>query len=77
MNSLQLIIPCVYCTVGTAVLFHSIAVLAPHSIKYIRLTLGKRMISSISNTIGRLSRLSSEPLIIKRCLDGSMSHQPW
>ena len=77
VNSLQLSMPCVYCTVGTAVLFHSIALLAPHSIKHMRLTLGRRMISSISNTIDRFSMLSSEPLIIRRCFDGSMSHQPW
>ena len=77
VNSLQLIMPWVYCTVGTAVLLHSIAVLAPHSIKHMRLTLGKRMMSSMSNTMGRLSMRSSEPLTIKRCFDGSMSHQPW
>jgi hypothetical protein len=35
------------------------------------------MISSIVNTMGVLTKLSSAPLIIRRCLDGAMSHQPW
>ncbi len=33
VNSEQLIIPWLYCTVGTATLPHSIPLLAPHSMK--------------------------------------------
>ena len=33
VNSLQDNMPCVYCTVGTATLPHSMPVLAPHSMK--------------------------------------------
>ena len=47
VNSLQLIMPWVYCTVGTATLPHSIPVLAPHSMKWIRDTDGNRSKSSI------------------------------
>ncbi|ODV14241.1 MAG: hypothetical protein ABT20_00595 [Rubrivivax sp. SCN 70-15] len=77
VNSLQLSIPCVYWQVGTATLPHSIAVFAPHSMKWKRDTDGSRISSSIVNTRGFLTRLASEPLIMKRCFDGSMSHQPW
>ena len=73
VNSLQEIMPWVYCTVGTATLPHSVAVLAPHSMKWKRDTDGKRMISSMVKTMGRLTK----PLIMRRCLEGSMSHQPW
>ena len=73
VNSLQEIMPWVYCTVGTATLPHSVAVLAPHSMKAKRDTDGKRMISSMVKTMFFLTM----PLIMKRCLDGSMSHQPW
>jgi hypothetical protein len=65
--------PWVYCTVGRATLPHSGAELAPHSMKWMRETLGRRIRSSMVNTRSRLTR----PLIIRRCLDGSMSHQPW
>jgi hypothetical protein len=77
VNSLQLIMPCVYWQVGTATLPHSMPVLAPHSMKWKRLTDGSRMISSIVKTLGVFTIFSSEPLIISRCLDGSTSHQPW
>jgi hypothetical protein len=33
VNSLHDSMPCVYCTVGTATLPHSMPVLAPHSMK--------------------------------------------
>ena len=69
--------PWVYCTVGTATLPHSMPVLAPHSMKWKRDTLGSRMISSIVKTMAFFSSDGSEPLSIRRCLDGSMSHQPW
>ena len=52
-------------------------VLAPHSMKWKRLTEGRRMISSTVKTSGFFSIFSSDPLTIRRCLDGSMSHQPW
>jgi hypothetical protein len=45
--------------------------------KWKRDTEGNRMISSSVKTIGVFSILSSEPLTISRCFDGSMSHQPW
>ena len=77
MNSLQLIMPWLYCTVGTATLPHSMPVLAPHSMKWKRLTIGRRISSSIVKTIGVFSSDGSEPLTISRCFDGSMSHQPW
>ena len=47
VHSAQDSMPCVYCTVGTAGLAHSIAEFAPHSTKWIRDTDGKRMMSSI------------------------------
>ena len=40
-------IPCVYWTVGTATLPHSMPVFAPHSMKWTRDTDGKRTMSSI------------------------------
>ena len=69
--------PWLYCTVGTATLPHSMPVLAPHSMKWKRLTIGRRISSSIVKTIGVFSSDGSEPLTISRCFDGSMSHQPW
>jgi hypothetical protein len=77
VNSLQLSMPWVYCTEGTATLPHSMPELAPHSMKWKRDTLGSRMISSIVKTLGVFMILSSEPFSIRRCLDGSTSHQPW
>jgi hypothetical protein len=77
VNSLQLSMPWLYWQVGTATLPHSMPVLAPHSMKWKRLTEGRRIISSIVKTLGVFSSLSSEPLTIRRCLDGSTSHQPW
>jgi hypothetical protein len=47
VNSQQESIPCVYCTVGMAALPHSMPVLAPHSMKCTRETLGRRIKSSI------------------------------
>ena len=44
--------PCVYCTVGTATLPHSMPVLAPHSMKWKRDTDGRRISSSIVKTFG-------------------------
>ena len=38
---------CVYCTVGTATLPHSMPVLAPHSMKWMRDTDGRRIKSSM------------------------------
>ena len=72
VNSQHESMPCVYCTLGTAVLPHSIALFAPHSMKWMRETDGKRIRSSIVKT--RASR--TRPLIITRCCDGSTSHQP-
>ena len=40
VHSLQPSMPCVYCTVGTATLPHSMPVFAPHSMKWIRDTDG-------------------------------------
>ncbi len=77
MNSLQLSMPWVYWQVGTATLPHSMPLLAPHSMKWKRLTEGSRISSSIVKTIGVRTILSSEPLTIRRCFDGSTSHQPW
>jgi hypothetical protein len=77
VNSLQLSMPCVYWQVGTATLPHSMPVLAPHSMKWKRLTVGSRISSSIVNTLGAFNSLGSEAFTIKRCFDGSMSHQPW
>jgi hypothetical protein len=77
VNSLQLNMPWLYWQVGTATLPHSMPVLAPHSMKWKRLTGGRRISSSSVKTLGCLTSLSSEPLIIKRCLEGSTSHQPW
>ena len=57
VNSLQLIMPCVYWQVGTATLPHSMPVLAPHSMKWKRLTDGRRMISSTVKTSGFFSIL--------------------
>jgi len=76
VNSAQLSMPCVYCTVGTATLPHSMPVLAPHSMKWKRDTDGNRINSSIVKTIGVFTSWASEPLIISRCFDGSTSHQP-
>jgi hypothetical protein len=42
----------VYWQVGTATLPHSMPVLAPHSMKWKRLTLGSRITSSIVKTLG-------------------------
>ena len=47
VNSQQESMPCVYCTVGTATLPHSMPVFAPHSMKCIRDTEGMRIRSSI------------------------------
>ena len=65
-------IPWLYCTVGTATLPHSSPVLAPHSRKWMRDTLGMRSSSSIVKTNG----VSTSPLIISLCRRGSMSTQP-
>jgi hypothetical protein len=75
VNSLQLSMPCEYCTVGTATLPHSMPVLAPHSMKWKRETEGRRINSSMVKTRA-LQHDGSEPFTISRCLDGSMSHQP-
>ena len=77
VNSLQLIIPWVYWQVGTATLPHSMPLLAPHSMKWKRLTAGRRISSSTVKTSGLRTIVSSEPLIISRCFEGSTSHQPW
>ncbi|OIQ76034.1 hypothetical protein GALL_422880 [mine drainage metagenome] len=45
VNSLQDTMPWVYCTVGRATLPHSIAELAPHSMKWMRDTGCMRMMS--------------------------------
>jgi hypothetical protein len=66
-----------YCTVGTATLPHSMPVLAPHSMKWMRDT-GRQAHQLVhGEDLGLLEQRSSEPLIIRRCFDGSMSHQPW
>ncbi len=72
VNSLHASMPCVYCTVGTATLPHSMPVLAPHSMKCMRDTDGKRMSSSIVSTSGR----ATSPWIISRCCAGSTSGMP-
>ena len=77
VNSLHESMPWVYWQVGTATLPHSMPVLAPHSMKWKRDTEGRRISSSMVKTLGVFSMRSSEPLTIRRCLDGSMSHQPW
>ena len=73
VNSEQDSMPCEYCTVGTATLPHSMPVLAPHSMKWMRDTEGSRMMSSMVNT----ALVLTMPLIIRRCFDGSTSCQPW
>ena len=52
VNSQHDSMPCVYCTLGTATLPHSIAVFAPHSMKWMRETDGSRIRSSIVKTRG-------------------------
>ncbi len=47
VHSLHDSMPCVYWTVGTATLPHSMPVFAPHSMKWTRDTDGKRTMSSI------------------------------
>ncbi len=64
--------PCVYCTVGTATLAHSMPELAPHSMKWMRETDGKRRMSSIVRTTGRFTM----PWIISRCCAGSIVGMP-
>jgi hypothetical protein len=72
VHSEQPIIPCEYGTVGTATLLHSIPVFAPHSMKWMRDTDGKRIRSSIVKMRG----LRHRPWIINLCWNGSISGTP-
>ena len=72
VNSQQESMPWVYCTVGTATLPHSKPVFAPHSMKWMRDTDGRRIKSFIVKTRLCLTK----PFTIKRCISGSMLYQP-
>src|ERR1700752_3777617 len=60
--------PCVPCTLLKVGLFHSVRPLPEHSIKYLRVTEGKRLRSSTENFFA----VSTNPWMNSMCLVGSI-----
>ena len=61
--------PCVPCTVFSVGLFHSVSPLPEHSMKCLRVTDGKRLMSAIENFFGRVDHAVNEKPMLGR-IDG-------